>query len=222
MKASRLTSLVLVVAMGTLVGCGKKSKSSSGPTVSNSVYSGTTGQQLDAASTLASLKNDFNNKSLADGTSHNQYGIFRDRNVSSNDLFGINWLSYSTSSYSCSGFIVSGIPSASSMQVYLKTSTSCNNVYNQSQWSSGLTTYTKASNTLMTEFQNIAIASSVTQRSVYYNGTTYAAYEVVVNPTPFSAKIYVVSPALPFFLNPVAIYNSSNGSSSVVEGISIQ
>jgi hypothetical protein len=106
--------------------------------------------------------------------------------------------------------------------VYLKTSTSCNNVYNQSQWSSSLTTYTKANNTLMTEFQNIAIASSVTQRSVYYNGGTYAAYEVVVQPTPFSAKIYIVSPALPFFLNPIAIYNSANGSSSVVEGITIQ
>ena len=223
MKASRLTSLVLVVAMGALVGCGKDKKSSSGnPHYSYGLYTGPTGQQL-PVSTFTELQTAFNNKSLADGLSHNQLVTYRNRTVNTNELFGIDWITYSSASFTCDGYYVSGIPTASTVAVSEKITSDCNNnnFYGSSHWDRNLSSYTRTSNSLMTAFNNLQISaiSRITQRAVNYNNASVAAYEVVYNPDPFTSVIYIVSPAVPFMMNPIAVYNSSTGYSRTVEGL---
>jgi len=217
MKTSRFVSFGMVLALAALVGCGKKDSKSgtSYPYYNNVGTSITDPAQL--ASTLAQLKADFANKSATDGLQLlvGRQVYFKKRTVNSNEVFGIDWLRFNTAGYSCSGVNImdaNGVMNAT-------TGTSCSNP----QWSSTMFTYQKANNTLMTNFANAGAAVSITTRTIYFNGGSYPAYEVAVpSYNPQHGKIYIVSPALPHLMNPLAVYDTLSGESEQVQSNLVQ
>jgi hypothetical protein len=220
MKTSRLVSFGMVLALAAMVGCGKKDKKSS--TSSYPYYSNigtpiTDPTQL--ASTLTQLKADFANKQSNDGMQllAGRQVYFLKRSVNTNEVFGIDWLKYNSIGQSCSGVNImdqNGV-------FYATTSTTCN--FTRMNWSSVPSTYNKANNSYMNEFANAAVATNITARQIYFNGAAYPAYEVAVPSfNPMHGKIYIVSPALPHIMNPLAVYDSLTGESEQVQSNLLQ
>lgn len=240
MKTTTIVTLALV-ALGTLVGCGKKdSKSSSGAYNCNtyvngtyvSCYGSTTGTTITdsstIASTMASLQQQFTAQTEIAGVATSQAIIFFSPVVSSSNvkIFGINLGSYSTSSLKCD--FIAASPNLSTGVLTLSQGLGLN--CNSSSPTLVPSTYSKHTNQDLITALN-ASPTQIVNRTVTLNysgfgnlnGGVYPAFSIIVQ-QPFSTSYieYVVSPTLPNYMNPVAIYNSSNNSTSVLYGAYFQ
>ena len=239
MKTSNLVSFAMVLALGALVGCGKKSSKSNagyvcGVNVSCGAYSGNPTQINDQASILAKqteLAGIFNAKTVSAGTQVNMGAVFIKGGYSSSEarIFGIN-LGFNVNSYSqsCDFVAVQQKDTGGSPFIVLgKASGTCNqtvpaltySTFNESDKAALSPDIGKALNSL---------ATNIITRGVYVNiagfntqTTSLIAYSILVPSSPFSTALieYVIVPDLPTFMNPVATYNQATGAFKMLNGI---
>lgn len=239
MKTSRFVSMVMVLAIATLVGCGKKDKKSSSAAACGSFVNGvivncfnsTTGvggTTVDTASTLTSLQNTFNTKSLAEGF-YTPTGIlsFVERSVSLNTtkFLGIKFESYSQGQL-CD--FIGYTANTATGDLLIQTVLNDSNCNPNDNTPTAAANYVRSSNTELANALNADLSLqkvTIVTRVVYLNG--YGAvqgYGIQVYPSLLSNtyKEYVVSPSLPVIMNPVLIFDNATGATSALYGVQVQ
>jgi len=225
MTTSRFFSYFMIAALSAFIaGCGKKdSKSSSAlcgvNVVCNNLTTGTVGQSVDVATTMAALNSAFAAKTEMEGFTNPTGFMFFNAGVSirTTDLwiFDINTYSSTTS---CDHYTV--YPSTLTV-ASVKNDADCNAANNTATFGQ----YVKTSNTDLNTALSSGAILAVIRRAVSVPGFTAGmeAYSVIVG-TQYNYVEYVLAPGLPHIMNPVRVLRpfSSSVKSLYVQGYPVQ